>query len=43
MEIMGAAPPTVRRAMCDLLRSIREGLSAAGKTPTFIDARARVF
>ncbi|OIO04492.1 MAG: hypothetical protein AUJ49_02765 [Desulfovibrionaceae bacterium CG1_02_65_16] len=43
MEIMGAAPPTVRRAMCDLMRSIKDGLTDAGKTPTFIDARAKVF
>ncbi len=43
MDIMAAAPPVVRRAMCDLMRSIKAGLEAAGKTPVFIDARAKVF
>jgi branched-subunit amino acid ABC-type transport system permease component len=43
LTIMGAAPPTVRRAMCDLMRSIKAGLDAGGKTPSFVDGRAKVF
>jgi len=43
LGIMAAAPPTVRLALCDLLRSVKAGLEAAGKTPTFVDGRARVF
>jgi len=43
LNVMAAAPPCVRHAMCDLLRSVKAGLDAAGKTPTFVDARARVF
>jgi hypothetical protein len=43
LAIMAAAPPTVRHAMCDLMRSVKAGLDAAGKTPTFVDARAKVF
>jgi len=40
---MAAAPAPVRRAMCDLLRSIRAGMEAAGKTPTFVDGHAKVY
>ena len=43
LSILAAAPAPARRAMCDLLRSIHAGLAAAGKTPTFVDARAQVF
>ncbi len=43
MDIMAAAPPAVRRALCDLLLSVKAGLAAAGQTPKFVDARARVF
>lgn len=43
LTLMSAAPAPVRLAMCDLLRSIKAGLDAAGKTPTFVDGRARVF
>jgi len=43
LAIVGAAPAPVRRALCDLMRSVKEGLTAAGKTPTFVDGRARVF
>ncbi|MDR3639740.1 MAG: histidine kinase [Humidesulfovibrio sp.] len=43
LDILAAAPPAARRAMCDLMRSVQAGLEAAGKTPTFVDARATVF
>lgn len=43
MSILAQAPPPARRAMCDLMRSVKAGLAAAGKTPTFVDARATVF
>jgi len=43
LEIMGQAPAPVRRAMADLLLSIKAGLAAAGQTPQFVDARAKVF
>jgi hypothetical protein len=43
MEIMAAAPPPVRRAMGELMGSIKAGLAAAGQTPQFVDARAKVF
>ena len=43
MAVMAAAPAPVRRALCDLLLSVKAGLAAAGQTPKFIDARARVF
>jgi len=43
LAVMAAAPAPVRRAMCDLLRSIRAGMEAAGKTPTFVDGHAKVY
>ncbi|MDO9083111.1 MAG: histidine kinase [Humidesulfovibrio sp.] len=43
LAILGAAPAPVRRAMADLLSSIKAGLAAAGETPQFADARAKVF
>ena len=43
MTVMAAAPPTVRKAMGDLMLSVKSGLDAAGKVPKFVDARARVF
>lgn len=43
MAVMAAAPPTVRKAMGDLMLSVKSGLDAAGKVPKFVDARARVF
>jgi len=43
LAIMAAAPPTVRRALCDLMRSIKSGLDAGGKAPSFVDGRAKVF
>ncbi|MDP3426927.1 MAG: hypothetical protein Q8S17_06065, partial [Humidesulfovibrio sp.] len=41
MAIMAAAPAPVRRALCDLLLSVKAGLAAAGQTPKFVDARAK--
>jgi len=43
LDILAAAPPAARHAMCDLMRSIKTGLETAGKTPSFVDGRARVF
>jgi hypothetical protein len=43
LDILAAAPPAARHAMCDLMRSIKAGLEAAGKTPVFVDAHATVF
>ncbi|GAB6124631.1 histidine kinase [Humidesulfovibrio idahonensis] len=43
LDILAAAPPAARHAMCDLMRSIKAGLEAAGKTPSFVDAGARVY
>ena len=43
MAIMAEAPAPVRRALGDLLLSIKAGLDAAGQTPKFVDARAHVF
>lgn len=43
MALMGAAPAPVRHALGDLLLSVKAGLEAAGQTPKFVDARARVF
>ncbi|OGR37063.1 MAG: hypothetical protein A2051_06095 [Desulfovibrionales bacterium GWA2_65_9] len=43
MALMAAAPPPVRRALGELMGSIKAGLEAAGQTPKFIDARARVY
>ncbi len=43
LDILGAAPAPVRRAMADLFSSIKAGLAAAGETPQFADARAKVF
>lgn len=40
---MGEAPAPVRRAMCDLMRSVKAGLEAAGKRPVFVDGRAKVY
>ncbi|WP_143337437.1 histidine kinase [Humidesulfovibrio mexicanus] len=43
LSIMGEAPAPVRRAMCDLLHSVKAGLEAAGKRPVFVDGRAKVY
>jgi hypothetical protein len=43
LDILAGAPPAARHAMCDLMRSIKIGLEAAGKMPVFVDARATVF
>ncbi len=43
MAIMAAAPAPVRRALGDLLLSVKAGLEAAGQTPKFVDAQARVY
>ncbi len=43
LTVIGQAPPAARRAMCDLLLSVKAGLDAAGKAPKFVDARAKVF
>lgn len=43
LNVMAAAPAPVRKAMGDLLLSIKSGLDAAGKVPKFVDARAKVF
>ncbi len=43
LTIMAAAPAPVRRALCDLMRSVKAGLDAGGKVPTFADGRAKVF
>ncbi|MBI5518491.1 MAG: histidine kinase [Desulfovibrio sp.] len=43
LAIIGAAPAPVRQAICELMRSVKAGLDAAGKRPTFVDARAKVF
>jgi len=42
-RILGEAPAPARRAMCDLLLSVKAGLDAGRRTPKFVDARARVF
>lgn len=43
MAIMAAAPAPVRRALGELLLSVKAGLDAANQTPKFVDAQARVF
>ena len=43
LGIMAAAPAPVRRALGDLMLTVKAGLDAANQTPKFIDGRARVF
>jgi len=43
MRILGEAPAPARRAMCDLILSVKAGLEAGRRTPRFADARAQVF
>ena len=43
LAIMAAAPPSVRRALGELMLSVKAGLDAAGQAPKFVDAHARVF
>jgi len=41
LRVMGEAPPAARRAMADLLLSVKAGMDASLRKPTFVDARAR--
>jgi hypothetical protein len=43
LRVIGEAPPAARRAMADLLLSVKAGMDVSLRKPAFVDARAQIY